>query len=111
MPAADVVADGHANSINATVNYKDTDHDHSKHAAPEPAEGHREDVHEGHAHSESEHASAASENTTGGAAAGLPLFERLEKSGYFGYLLWAVLGGSILLNVIFAAAYARKSKK
>lgn len=57
------------------------------------------------------HASAASENTTGGAAAGLPLFERLEKSGYFGYLLWAVLGGSILLNIIFAAAYARKSKK
>lgn len=56
-------------------------------------------------------ASAASENTTGGAAAGVPLFERLEKSGYFGYLLWAVLGGSILLNIIFAAAYARKSKK
>ena len=111
MPAADIVADGHANSVNATVNYKDTDHDHSKHAAHEPAEVHLEDGHEGHAHSESEHASAASENTTGGAAAGLPLFERLEKSGYFGYLLWAVLGGSILLNVIFAAAYARKSKK
>ena len=111
MPSADIVAEGHANSTNGAVNNKDTDHDHSKHAVYESAEVHLEDGHEGHAHSESEHASAASKNTTGGAAAGLPLFERLEKSGYFGYLLWAVLGGSILLNVIFAAAYARKSKK
>lgn len=96
MPAADIVADGHANSVNATVNYKDTDHDHSKHAAHEPAEVHLEDGHEGHVHSESEHASAASENTTGGAAAGLPLLKDwkigvfwLPLMGCFGRLYFA----------------------
>ena len=38
-------------------------------------------------------------------------WEKLKISGYFNYLPYAILAASILLNVVFAAAYARNNKK
>ena len=119
MPAADM--DAHADNHAPAGKNVPALHSHDEHMATEHlAEGGVAE-HPEHVHSELEHSSPSVVGAVGdGAASGaavsigngdLSILEKLGRSGYFKYFLWALLGVSILLNVIFAAAFARSGRE
>ena len=118
MPAASELEIGASRQINADAAESDLPpHDHTQHGETEPKDEHDASTHIDHIHSQYEHLASTAENQppetgNGKVISGeISLIDKLMESGYFYYLLLSILAGSILLNVIFAAAFARKNRE
>ncbi len=104
MPPADIDAHSHAddlpgeNSAGATKAAGNSA-DYAQTAPKEPPSA-----------KASESSAGVSDSGNAGAQTG-NLWDRLEHSGYFYYLLYAILAASLLLNAVFAAAFSRNKRK